>query len=177
MNGCGSTSESPESELQETEAVVSETEPETVDLYAELRGVDAGGKTVDMLLRGEFMYEFMAAEETGEAVNDTVYARNLVTEELLNISLTFKPVLGSVSKQSQFIGVFTDSILANDNSFDLVSCAASYMLALTAKGYFRNLLTTPELSIAAALCILEHTDAKDVNISALQKLLTKICKR
>lgn len=147
LTGCSGTSEISETETQDTETVPSETTPETADPYAELRSVDAGGQTINMLLREEFTYEFIADEETGEAINDTVYARNLATEELLNVSLTFKPVPGSFSKQSQFIGVFTDSILANDNSFDLVSCAANYMLALTTKGYFQNLMTTPELSM------------------------------
>lgn len=134
---------------QDSTAVVETTDDtETqADLYAALREVDAGGQTVTMLLREEFAYEFWAEEATGEAIQDTVYARDLATEELLNISLNYKTVPGSFSKQSQFIGAFTDSVLANDMSYSIVACAVNYMLPQTAKGYFRNLLSTPSLSM------------------------------
>lgn len=152
LNSCSSSqddSAADESPAEEMITEFPETEAETEDLYADLRNVDGGGAAINMLLREEFTYEFMAEEETGEIINDTVYARNLAVEELLNISLAFNPVPGSFSNQAQFTGAFTASVQANDNSFNLVSCAANYMLPLTAQGYFRNLMNTPELSMDA----------------------------
>lgn len=134
-------------DTQENIVDIVTTAPETVDLYAALREVDGSGQTVTMLLRSEFSYEFDAEEATGETIQDTVYARNLATEELLNIHLDYHAVPGSFSNQAQFIGAFNDSVLANDNSYALVACAANYMLPQTAKGYFRNLLSTPSLSM------------------------------
>lgn len=182
LQSCNSATPVEESQETTTEMTVTETEEETVDLYAALREVDGGGQTVTMLLRSEFSYEFDAEEATGEAIQDTVYARNMATEELLNIELDYHAVPGSFSNQAQFIGAFTDSVLANDNSFALVACAANYMLPQTAKGYFRNLMSTPSLSMDAPWYAQKYIDSMTVQDrlyltagSASMNLLENMC--
>ena len=169
LSGCGTTVEnSANSDTPETASAAAdtvqteETAEETVDLYAELRGVNGEDQTVNILLRQEFTYEFMADEMIGEPINDTVYERNRATEELLNISLTFNPVPGSYSNQDQFKNAFTSSVLANDGSYNLVMCAANYMLPLTTKGYFRNLMKMPELSMDQPWYALNYIDSMQV---------------
>lgn len=121
--------------------------PVEIDPYEYHRGADYGGREVTMLIRQEFESEFNIEESTGEVVDDAVYHRNQVTEDLLGIDLKFISVPGSFSNQNTFKKTFTDSVLAGDGAFDLVASAANYMLPLAAEGYFYNLMTCPGVQI------------------------------
>ncbi|MGM9624958.1 MAG: hypothetical protein ACI3XM_04535 [Eubacteriales bacterium] len=122
-------------------------EPPETDLYEYHRGMDYGGREVTILIRQEFEKEFYIEQTTGEVVDDAVYHRNRMTEELLDIELNYTSVPGSFSNQSIFKKAFTDSVLAKDGAYDLVASAANYMLPLAAEGYFQNLMTCPGVQI------------------------------
>lgn len=119
----------------------------TADSYAALRELDFGGEQITMLVRSEFDYEFIAESENGEVVNDAVYARNLKTEELLNADLEYVAQSGSFSTKAAFMSTYTGSVLANDNAYGLVAAAANYLLALSAEGYFSNLIGNKYITI------------------------------
>src|SRR5574344_1635564 len=52
--------------------------------------LDYGGKSVTILTWADVEHEeFVATEQTGEAVNDAIYLRNLTVEDRLGIDLQF----------------------------------------------------------------------------------------
>lgn len=142
--GCGQTSPDTENTTagETTEAPVFET-----DLYAYHRGTDYGGKKVTILLREEFKDEFAIEESTGDIVDDAVFRRNIMVEELLGVKLGFVSLPGSFSNQSTFKKAVAESVLAEDHAYDLVASAANYMLSLTTEGYFRDLMSCPGVQI------------------------------
>jgi len=129
------------------ETVATTAEAVVIDPYEYHRGRDFGGKTVTMLLRQEFESEFDVENATGEVVDDAVYDRKVLAEELLGIKMEFISLPGSFSHRSTFTAAFMESVLAGDGAYDLVASAANYMLPLTAEGCFHNLLTAPSVQI------------------------------
>lgn len=143
LAACGSTAEqTPETDNTVKESVTAQEETEKTDLYQQLRGLDFGGAEVPMLLRDEYVYEFISEKENGDLVNDAVFARARAVEEMLNVKLQYRSAPGNVKQKVEFTGLYRNSILAADDSYSLVASAANYMLPLTAEGLFANLTET-----------------------------------
>ena len=108
---------------------------------------DYEGADFNMLVRTEFLYEF-GAEESGDVVDDAVYARNRAIEEKYNITLKLTDVAGSFSLRDTFLGVLSNDILSGSGEFDLVASAANYMLPVIPEGYFLDLCDTPFIDLS-----------------------------
>jgi hypothetical protein len=84
--------------------------------------LDFGGETITILMRvgdAAVKGEFIAEEETGDIVNDAVYARNLAVEERLNVKIeTFDT---DFNRHLNATPIIRQSILAGSDDFDIVS--------------------------------------------------------
>ncbi len=146
LASCGEET-APASDPEEVGGTLVETAETEPDSYVKLRDLDFDGAKTTMLVRSEFSYEFDVDTENGDVVNDAVYARNRMVEELFNIDLQYVSRSGSFSTKADFMAAYTNSIQANDRSYDLVAAAANYLLGLSAQGYFVNLNDTENVSI------------------------------
>ncbi|MBQ8579020.1 MAG: hypothetical protein IJ449_13805 [Clostridia bacterium] len=123
LAACGQTDAQSSDDAQTTasvtdEAVTSET-AETVDpaYRDDLGEYDYNGEEFHILLYGDgdpynwSEIDVLVEGETGETINDGIYARNLALEERLNIKLTGQYDLNAT-------GVLTKAVQAGDASYD-----------------------------------------------------------
>lgn len=106
---------------------------------------DYGQKVFTILYRNEWSYEFIAEEETGDLVSDAIYRRNNKVAEDYNVRLQFTGVDGNWNNRDVFDKVMRGSIIAGDNSFDIVAGYQACMVTPAMEGLFLNINDIPEL--------------------------------
>ena len=110
--------------------------------------LDFGGETITILTRvgdAAVKGEFIAEEETGDIVNDAVYARNLAVEERLNVKIeTFDT---DFNRHLNATPIIRQSILAGSDDFDIVSHHLAQNVRLELEGLFVNLRALPYLDL------------------------------
>ena len=130
-----------------TEAVTDDTtSTETTEPASTLPDKDYGGTEVNMLVRTEFKYEF-GAEESGDIVDDAVYARNVAIEDKFNIKLNIVDVSGSWATQSTFLTAISGDVMSGSGEYDLFARAANYMLPTVPQGYYMDLYDVPYIDL------------------------------
>jgi len=135
FTGCSSSESS--SDVVSTNNTASES---TVEEPGRWDSVDFGGNTMTALVRTEFSYEFDVENESGDVVQDAIYARNQAVEGLLNIDLKFSKVDGNWPNREIFRTAIQTSVLANDGSYDLCCGALNQLMPYVADAYFVDLL-------------------------------------
>ena len=151
LASCGG---SPDTEQAATTAVkntsaTSETETETTspaDLYG-IKENDYGGMKICIFSGEHAEYEYMITEESGELVDDAVYARNRSVEELLNVKFTFESA-NNWTASSPFYGMIRTAVAAGDETYDIVNGLNVFTNPLIFEGQFRRLdnISTVDLS-------------------------------
>ncbi len=119
-----------------------ETVPETVDLYADLGAADYEGYTIRILNSESFKSYMISEEQTGEVVNDAVYAANAKVMELANV------VLSQIIVDSPNV-TFKNCVNAGDDAFDMaVDHDLDSANRQMAGNYMLNLLTLPHIDFS-----------------------------
>lgn len=139
---CGTTA--PLSDVTETsdnsDSLVSDaqfdSEP-TPDIPDDL---DFEGETITILYRDEMKNEFWTEESNGEVVNDAVFARNAAVEDRLNCTLEYIPNT-STDWYGGYQAVISNSILAGDEAYDIISGPSFHIPTLIVDGYLYDLST------------------------------------
>ncbi|MBO5219792.1 MAG: hypothetical protein J6C52_10195, partial [Clostridia bacterium] len=114
--------------------------PETTDL-AESWGIvkqDFGGAEVCIISGEHCKYEYAVTEETGDVVDDAVYARNRKVEELLNVKFS---VISQAnwSGNDPFYSLIRSDVQAGDSTYDIVNGLNCWTTPLVFEGIFRRL--------------------------------------
>ena len=109
---------------------------------------DYGGTVFHVLTCSEADYEYLAEEETGERVNDAVFARNRNAEEYLNIDLEVIYESGAWSSRDTYNNLVRSSITAGDNAYDYVTGMISCIQPLASTQYFLNLNEMPGMELS-----------------------------
>ena len=152
---CSEKAENPEevtqqnpSAVEETpvEAAIAETEPAGPSLAFDKQ--DYGGSVFHILTCSEADYEYLAEEETGERVNDAVFARNLNAEDYLNIDLDVIYERGDWTFRDSYNALIRNSIAAGDNAFDYVTGMISCIQPLASTDSFLNLNEIPGMELS-----------------------------
>lgn len=131
----------------ETEA---ETQSAAYIISQKYADKDYGGEEIHILAPapGTHFYHFTGPEEnelwyeeqTGSVLNDAIYDRNRMTEELLNITI--------VPEFSQDVTLATkSSVLAQDDSFSTVLNRLDYTANLAVDGYLDNLCKIDSMNV------------------------------
>ena len=109
----------------------------TVDPLADnLPEKNWGGADFNLLVRTERLYYLDAEEETGDTLNDAVYARNSAVEERFGVKLSFTDIK---SDSSLFMNAVQSSVMADDEGYDII-CPDYYWFTGT-EGYMLDLNT------------------------------------
>ena len=102
---------------------------------------DFGGKDFRISTKRGMMYEIDEEEETGDIIEDALYARNRRIEERFNIKIV--PVITEANDGNTHVNEVRQSIMAADDAFDL---SATYVFTtgpLVTDGCFLNWLNMP----------------------------------
>ena len=102
---------------------------------------DFGGKDFRIPTKRGMMYEIEEEEETGDIIEDALYARNRRIEERFNIKIV--PVITEAGDGNTHVNEVRQSIMAADDAFDL---SATYVFTtgpLVTDGCFLNWLNMP----------------------------------
>lgn len=137
------------SEGGETDPV--ETEPE-VNVYDEaiaaLPSTTYNGDDFTILSRLDTEYEMNAEEQTAEATNDAVYARNLRIEDRYKIKINTETT-GGGNDWDEITDRMRASVHANDHLYDLVGQVDFKTYALVGNDLCGNWLDVPHLNLEA----------------------------
>lgn len=139
---CGS---SPDSGVTgETTAAESaaETEAATTQLKDSLPELDLDGEKVTLLINSRTLVTYVA-EESGDIVNDAVFARNRAVEERFNVIIEYVPIDGLSTNMANFLAAIRNSVLASDGAYDVVIPPYWYGATLVQEGFYLNLLDLP----------------------------------
>ena len=103
--------------------------------------LDFKGATITVLTRDkdEFVNEFKAGEETGDTINDAVYARNLAVEDKLKVKLEVMSRNGDWGQHTQFNADVIKEVMAGDTSYDVISYYAYAMPMIASEKVLYNL--------------------------------------
>jgi len=137
---CAGSDNKPDEAIKQTE--IEET-AETVML--KLPPLDFGNEEVNFLLVKEARdyytsFEIYAGEQTGGLINDSVYSRNIVIEDLLNIKINGTWSLTAYSDASK-------SLTANETAYDVVMTYMHDTISLAQQGFMMDLLALKYLDL------------------------------
>lgn len=113
--------------------------------------LDFNGKTITILYRAEDApTEFYVPEQSGDIVEDAVYTSNRNVEERLGVNLNVITRAGFVSSdRNPFINYVHNSILANDEEFQLLGALTASITTITRNGSLIDLMTLPYLDFTS----------------------------
>ena len=149
---CGDSGTAAGTGAQETAAVTdapaAEETTEDSSVHDGLPELDFGGETVTIHARGDSnAYGEIYAELDGEVLNDAIYNRNRKVEEQLNVTIdVFKGPVWSDYYNS--IPKLQSTILAGDDSYQIIAGWAAYAPTMALEGCFMNLNSLPYLDIS-----------------------------
>lgn len=124
---------------------------------------DYNEKTVNVLLRTQFAYEF--TEGAGDAIIDeAVYNMVVDVEDEFNVRFNFIDIPGAWGDRANFVNTVHNSVLAEDGAYDMVFGYQAYMIDNIANNDFMNLLDLPYLQLGA-----EHWTQAGVDTLTLNK--------
>ena len=165
LTSCGS---APADETTaDTSAVSAETTPAetetTVDDFFKVAAEDNGGKTFSLLTTETQQYEYDALELTGDVINDAVYHRNLAVEELLGIDFNFIYKPGDWVNKDSFCQLITNSIMAADGAYDIVSGMISCVQPIVTTQMFMSVYDLPDINMDNPWWVSELQDGLTIN--------------
>ena len=108
---------------------------------------DNKGKSFHILTCSEADYEYRAEEETGERVNDAIYARNAAVEDYLGVKLDVIYESGAWANRAAYNALIMNSIAAGDHAYDYVTGMISCIQPIASTQLFWNLFEVPNLDM------------------------------
>ncbi|MHC1693840.1 MAG: hypothetical protein AB9835_00890 [Eubacteriales bacterium] len=100
-------------------------------------------------------FNYNVDEQIGELVNDAIYIRNRNIEARFNISITQVTVTNPQDTARK-------SIMANDDTFDVIGTTITNLMPLRAQGHLQNLHDVPYLDISSPWWDHNLTEAYDL---------------
>lgn len=123
-------SESTTSDIYDESGYIRDNIPETVNL---------GDNEITILYWSDVRnQEFFSEGSTGEAINDSIYERNLAVEDRLKVKLKYTGVLGNYDNQSLYIQEITTTTMSG-TPYDIYAGYSMSIASVAYKGYAANL--------------------------------------
>ena len=133
--GGGETSAETTAAVTESAAVTEVDENRVNDNLPEM---NYEGDSVTVLYREEVAYEF-DTEQTGELMDDIIYERNLAIGERFNLTLDYMGRPGLWATQADYKGLITNTVLAGDSTFDIITGQSNIVLPLATENIYLDL--------------------------------------
>lgn len=122
---------------------------------------DNGQRTFTILAAGN-RNERYNADQTGDVVDDAVYFRNIKTEEHLGIDIEYVEKDSGWQVAAQYSAEITSTVMAGDNTYDLVTGAMTVIPKLAMGNNFMNVLEM-DIDLANPWWISGLTDTAAIN--------------
>ena len=129
--------------------IVAEEEPGAVKILPDIPDADYGGHQFNILLsiNGEFSNsgggmwnDFIAEVETGDTINDAIYARNVYVEEKYNVKLNvIEATAGDTMERGAAQKLLKNSVQANDNAYDAALLSGYATCQLASGGFLMDM--------------------------------------
>lgn len=120
--------------IETDETTIAKDDTSTEDIYSILKNQDFDSAEIRILGYGASNSyndaDSFSAEQTGEVIDDAIYQRNIDTEQLLNVKLTYDASLAERDSQSRF----TNGVLAGDQNCDIFIHKSGYFGAFFTAG-------------------------------------------
>lgn len=156
-------SDTPDITTAET-ADIAETEEETPStLPLSIEKEDNGGRKFVTLCNSYYEYEHGTGEQTGEIVDDAVYAANMKVEDHLGIELEFVYKPGNWNDRNAFNDIIASTVLAGDSTYDMVSGTTVCVMPSSSGGHFYNMANMKYVDFDNPWWIAEMFDRFSVN--------------
>ena len=114
------------------------TATEDTSIHDDLPARDFKGETITFLVREELGYEF-DAEQTGDVVDDAVFKRNQTMTDRFNVNLEYIQTPGLWGSKSEYQGLITSTVMAGDDTYDIVTGQSNIVLPLAVQGIYHDL--------------------------------------
>ncbi|MBE6612435.1 MAG: extracellular solute-binding protein [Ruminococcaceae bacterium] len=135
LASCGGTSPADDTTAADTTPeVTTEASPKN-----DIQTKDFGGETFTILAPVEQWQDNYVSEETGDVLNDAVYARNSAVEEAFNIKLDYYIVNGYMAGMTTVAEALQGSVMAGDAAYDLFVPCSAYVAARILEGVLSDL--------------------------------------
>lgn len=121
-----------------------ETAPETVP-EDDLPETDFGGAEFNILAACEQWQHFYNSEQTGDIVDDAVFARNRKVEERFNTVLVYRVFNGYNAGLAAVKTALSESVMSGSGDYDLMVGSVSYVTQRVADNLFCDLKSLPYL--------------------------------
>ncbi len=108
--------------------------------------LDFGGEIFNILAWEHSLPEFEVEEETGDAIESSVFVRNANTEERLGVELDFTIIKGNSSAFRDFCKTVDTSIGSGDASYDAIGCYLRSAGVLTLQHQLVDMLEVDHLN-------------------------------
>lgn len=152
---CGAAASSPTGGTAVTTSGETEAETTTEDPYKpDLPDMDFDGAAYRMISRDDSMHSYpmhtrdlIAEEQTGDVINDAVYARNLRISEKYNVTFTLVTENENTSETTT-VTMVEKSVVAGSDEYDLLCVHMIYGAASVIKGYYLNWNALPYVDTA-----------------------------
>lgn len=103
---------------------------------------DFGGRDYTILCRTDCAYEFVSADGAADIVSDAVIKRNYGVEESCNVKLKPVDIPGTWADKDSFMNTITASVLAGDDTYQLIAGYNAYITTLVTQDCLYNLYDT-----------------------------------
>ena len=135
--GSGDNDENEQTQPTDTSSDV-ETEPSRENTPDSLPDdLDFNGLNIRIVCRDvEINVQEISAEQTGDIIDDTIYNRNRMVEERLNVTLEAIP---TGTDSSQNANAIRSSVMAGSDDYDIVSGSQWTILPQLLEGIYTNL--------------------------------------
>ena len=141
LSACAKT-DTPESvgeqEPNDSEATAA-TEKET---EADAPAYDFGGRDCMILCRTDCAYEFVSDDGAADIVSDAVTRRNHAVEQNCNVKLNPVDIPGTWADKDAFMSTITSSVLAGDDTYQIIAGYNAYITTLVTQDCLYNLYDT-----------------------------------
>lgn len=125
---------------------ITETEITAEDLSKDnLPEADYGGTLFNILAAAEQWQHFYNSEQTGDVVDDAVYARNAAVEERFNIKLIYQIFNGYNAGLADVKTALSESVMSGSGDYDLMVGSVAYVTQRIADNLFTDLKSLPYL--------------------------------
>nr|MBQ4319985.1 hypothetical protein [Clostridia bacterium] len=147
LAACASDSGNNADETTADASVTAETTAAETERTSGLPEKDWGGRTFTIVDRGPGYSawestEIFAETETGEPLNDAIFARNMSVEEAYNVKIAER-------KTDKIAETVNNLIMAGDDSYDMIVCSGTDGTTLATNASLIDLYSIPHLNLDA----------------------------
>ena len=146
FSSCGKAADSGKTDgTLSADGIAEETTEAETGILDYLPSMDFGGNTFTILQREGYDYEFKSEEQTGDLIEDAIYERNNLVEDLYNVKIKTIEKPYTWGGGDTFNKELVSSIMAGDSDFDIVAGYAAMILGAIQKGLFINWYDVPNV--------------------------------